>query len=610
MKWLNNITIRYKLLLLLIALPSAILATYLYVATETVRADKLTYITDSSMAVSRSAAAQTRAEFVALLNLFKPLSYEALYKGHVGEASELLFQSDPLFNAFIIYKVQGSNYFQSDLKEKSKDYVAHKMENQKAWNAFLDRTNKNGYGVMMVFNEDTIILGQRIKSASQDDGMLFIAFYQIQDLISRFGGRGDYKQLLINLDGKILIGADNSSDEIIENLKKSNLLSEFGNSNLNLNEVSRTITNKAKQLKMNSIVKVGFADLAVVSIVDQSVALAAIKVLWQESILFFIIMISVTVVISLLASKKLVAYLLELHEASMSIASGNFKIKVPIRSKDEVGHLAQSFNDMANEIDRLFNEMVHKTRMEGELKTAKTVQETFFPEPLFNLKNLEVAGNFRPATECGGDWWYYFKVDNKLYILLTDATGHGVPAALMTSAARSVSIMLERNKYSPQEALALMNYVIYQVSKGKMMMTGCLVCIDEDTGDIDFCNASHDPPILIPNKSELSKGDLNFLQKAAGLRLGQSPDSTYPVEKIKLNPGETLLLYTDGVYEFVNSKGAYFKERDFIKAILKGCSEAKTAETILNSIKQQMDEFNTKTEVDDDVTMVVIKWRE
>src|SRR5205823_2940179 len=109
----------------------------------------------------------------------------------------------------------------------------------------------------------------------------------------------------------------------------------------------------------------------------------------------------------------------------------------------EVGGLAESFNYMAAEVSRLMSETAEKARMQSELATVKTVQETLFPASQSQFGPIRIKGHFEPASECGGDWWNYSRVEDKIFLWIGDATGHGAPAALITGAACSAAAVIE-----------------------------------------------------------------------------------------------------------------------------------------------------------------------
>ena len=186
--------------------------------------------------------------------------------------------------------------------------------------------------------------------------------------------------------------------------------------------------------------RLGLSDIVVISTVSMNKALKAVDVLIKKSALFFIALIASTLLISLFASSQLTSALRELFEATAKIAQGDFSVRVLVRSKDEVGGLAESFNWMAEKVSHLMSETAEKARMENELATVKTVQETLFPADNLSDPRAQVVGHFQPASECGGDWWSYTLIGNKLYLWIGDATGHGAPAALITSAGQAMRL--------------------------------------------------------------------------------------------------------------------------------------------------------------------------
>ena len=124
-------------------------------------------------------------------------------------------------------------------------------------------------------------------------------------------------------------------------------------------------------------------------------------------------------------------------ERVKKLSDGDFKSEVSINSGDELENLGASFNFMTSKIDSFMSEMVEKGRMESELATAQAVQSSLFPDAHIKNEKTEIAGHYESASECGGDWWGCKFVDDKLYFFVGDATGHGVPAALLTATVSS-----------------------------------------------------------------------------------------------------------------------------------------------------------------------------
>jgi sigma-B regulation protein RsbU (phosphoserine phosphatase) len=346
----------------------------------------------------------------------------------------------------------------------------------------------------------------------------------------------------------------------------------------------------------------------VVSTVEKKKALGAVEILIRKSLIFFGILLAVTAIISLVASNTLTSALTSLFQATKKVSEGDFNIRVNVTSSDEVGALAENFNLMAAEVSRLLQETAQKARMESELQTAKTVQETLFPENEAKLGPLSISGFYEPASECGGDWWHYCQSGRKIFLWIGDATGHGAPAALITSAAKSASTIIERLNITPAQALELLNRSIYDVSKGRIMMTFFLASYDPDTAELTYANASHEAPFLIKKGSHpLKKKDLIPLNEVNNPRLGQARETKYKQTTVRLDPEDMVFFYTDGIPDIQNGAKLSWGEREFIKAIVAANKDYPSATESVARLAQMMQDHRQNGTLIDDVTFFVVK---
>ena len=178
--------------------------------------------------------------------------------------------------------------------------------------------------------------------------------------------------------------------------------------------------------------KLSLASISVVSMLDKEDAFEAVQKLILQSLYVLSFLFFSTFIVSIFASRGVTNTINELLQGTLKMASGDLSVKLNVKSQDEVGVLAQNFNVMAGEVSRLMMEEKEKSRMASELKTAQTVQNTLFPKSDFKNEQYNISGYYSPASECGGDWWYYYTDNDKVYLLIGDATGHGAPAALIT----------------------------------------------------------------------------------------------------------------------------------------------------------------------------------
>lgn len=359
-----------------------------------------------------------------------------------------------------------------------------------------------------------------------------------------------------------------------------------------------------EQKLLLSFSKVNLGNLYIASYVPKSIALEAINELIIKSILFLGLIVCVTLFISVLASNKMTASLKKLYAATQQIATGQLDVELNIKSKDEIGGLAHGFQHMAQEIKRLLNETKEKTRMESELKTAHLVQSTLFPEPSFKSDSIDVVGYYESASECGGDWWYYNTVNNSTYLWIGDATGHGVPAALVTSAARSAATILqELPDLSPHQILGMLNRSIYGVAKGQVLMTFFFAKFDHKTKVLTYSSASHDPPYLFPYKDEkLKKRDIKPLMDSNGPRLGEDLNSTYEESTVQLTQKDRIVFYTDGIPELADPNGTQWGERKFLKTLLDEFNIGSDISTVSEALLQNIKIHRDGHPLEDDVT--------
>lgn len=341
-------------------------------------------------------------------------------------------------------------------------------------------------------------------------------------------------------------------------------------------------------------------------------ALRATYELTEKFILLGLMCIGAAVVLALFFSKGLTSPLNALTEATKEISSGNFSLNLNSKSSDEIGILSSSFNLMSVKIQELIQESVEKTKIEGELAIASTVQQTLFPAESADGKNFEIRSFFTPASQVGGDWWGFFENKNKLILTVADATGHGFPSALITAAARSCFSVIERlaTDYpefvlSPKSLLSFANRAIYESAKGQIMMTFFVGVIDFDKKEITYASAGHNPPWLYRKSGDDYK--LKALM-ATGQRLGEARENVEFEEKTTaIDNGDILVLYTDGVLEGKNLEGEQFGKKRARRIIESGLKVG--LGTAVSNLAQEFLKYNEGKLLDDDVTIAATEFK-
>jgi sigma-B regulation protein RsbU (phosphoserine phosphatase) len=231
------------------------------------------------------------------------------------------------------------------------------------------------------------------------------------------------------------------------------------------------------------------------------------------------------------------------------------------------------------------------------------------------LGDLEVSAYFKPASECGGDWWGSIEQDHRLILLIGDATGHGVPAALITAAAHSCATTLKRLAetlanlpLTPSFIMDSLNAAIFHAGRGRVKMTFFVAVIDTATGQVQFANASHELPLICRDPGEgvdATKEHLDTFDARPDPCLGESLDTVYHEHTAEIGPGDTFVLYTDGIIECQNAAKEEYGERRLSRSLLKAASDA--AAGIKERLVTQALAFYEKPVQEDDITVVVVK---
>ena len=283
------------------------------------------------------------------------------------------------------------------------------------------------------------------------------------------------------------------------------------------------------------------------------------------------------------------------------------------------------FNIRASLIDRLSNSYVLTLlgqevtqvkltavefgRMQGELNTAKEVQESLFIESNFNNQKCSISASYTSASECGGDWWYYNQIGERMFVWIGDVTGHGVAAALVTAAARASVSLIERDpSITPLKALKHLNWAVSAVSQGKKLMSFFIASIDLKTGECEYANAGHPAPIHINKTSAPPEtSDLRFLPLTASTLLGMIPDPHFEEGKFNLKSGDTLFAYTDGVTEIENEREIAFGDRRLFKALLESEKASLEIEAMKTKLTKTLTDFQGSAPLPDDQTFLIFK---
>ncbi|HEY0991289.1 MAG TPA: SpoIIE family protein phosphatase [Kofleriaceae bacterium] len=287
------------------------------------------------------------------------------------------------------------------------------------------------------------------------------------------------------------------------------------------------------------------------------------------------------------------------------IARGDLGARVEITSSDEIGLLGTNFNFMADQISILLEQTAEKARIEQELEVAKAIQETLVPtsDPI-DHGVLKFAGFYQPAAQTGGDWWSWHElVGGKVLLVIGDVTGHGVPSAMITAAAKAacdVARYVYRDDVTVTGLLEIMNHAIFESAQRRFVMTCFASIVDTQRRTITYANAGHNFPYLF--RAGDGRGEFGSLM-IRGNRLGDDRDSRYEAKTTELIPGDVLVWYTDGIVECENMAGEEYGEKRFRASVRRAA--ALDAGEMRDAIVGDATAYFSDAPRKDDITMIV-----
>ena len=247
------------------------------------------------------------------------------------------------------------------------------------------------------------------------------------------------------------------------------------------------------------------------------------------------------------------------------------------------------------ENSRLFEvEKKEKEAMQSELKEAKYIQSGLFPKTSPVLDSFVINGMCEPSFEVGGDWYDYIHLHSgKIGVVLADVSGKGLPAALLMSSARTIFRVIAAAEDSPSKVLTKVNEYLVDDLPPTRFITMIYLVIDPLSGTITMANAGHMWPIHKSNSS------VNQLKFESGFPLGIQKEG-YGEYSVNIDPGDKLILYSDGVSEAVNIREQFFDEKMIFASLAKDDAD-------LYTIYHDVKAFAGTAEQNDDITLVEIE---
>jgi sigma-B regulation protein RsbU (phosphoserine phosphatase) len=303
-------------------------------------------------------------------------------------------------------------------------------------------------------------------------------------------------------------------------------------------------------------------------------------------------------IVAFFTSRLSTGHILTIIDAWRRLARGDFSVRLKSRMKDERDQLVDAFNEIVPKIEE-------HMRMSTALGLAQEVQQSLLPQRDPSFPGFDIAGTSIYCDETGGDYYDFIKTNRSgqaiLAVVVGDVSGHGVSSALLMATARAL-IMLRSSM--PGEAAGIINdvnrYLSLDTAQTGNFMTFFYCELTERERELRWVRAGHDPAMIYDPAS-----DAFDELKGQGMALGLDGSFEYDAFHRRIEPGQIMLIGTDGIWEMRNTAGEMFGKEALMEIIRN--NQTATARQIVDTIIESLGRFRGDETAEDDITMVVIK---
>ncbi|TYT73932.1 PP2C family protein-serine/threonine phosphatase [Desulfobotulus mexicanus] len=274
----------------------------------------------------------------------------------------------------------------------------------------------------------------------------------------------------------------------------------------------------------------------------------------------------------------------------------------PGNPADELDIVADAINTMRVSIAETLEQKAEKARMEGELRAAANIQKVLLPTHPPDIKLLDLAFSFEPALEVSGDYFDFFPLDDhRLGIVIADASGKGIPAALIANAARVLLMANPRQQDRPEALFKTLNRTLPQTMGMGHFLTMSYLLLDTDQRELTLVSAGHDPVFI-----KKASGEILSL-KPPGYPFCRLHQKTFDLRlkslTLSFEPGDTIFAYTDGLSESLSPEQIPFGEQGIRNAM---AAPHTSAADLIRHMQNRLSDFCQHIEPCDDVTLVAV----
>jgi sigma-B regulation protein RsbU (phosphoserine phosphatase) len=323
----------------------------------------------------------------------------------------------------------------------------------------------------------------------------------------------------------------------------------------------------------------------------------------------FLIIQAMALIAGFALAKSLTGSVHQLFTGTERVRQGDFTHKIAIKTEDQLGELAGSFNSMTASIEDLLRQAQEKKRLEEELRIAHEIQMSLLPQGPLTMPGLSVTALCVPAREVGGDYYDFLPLDDhRVGVLIADVSGKGTSAALYMAELKGLVLSLSEIHTSPRSMLIAANRIIAAHLDARSFITMTYAVIDMRARTMTYARAGHTPLIFVPGcRGPRTAQILVPDGMVVGLKLdhGEMFERHLHEETIPLNPGDVCLFFTDGISEAMNPHDDLFGEARLGQFVERHADLP--SEELRERMLREIAAFVGDAPQHDDMTMILLK---
>ena len=328
----------------------------------------------------------------------------------------------------------------------------------------------------------------------------------------------------------------------------------------------------------------------------------------------FLIIQFVALVIGFVLARQITGAVHDLFTGTQHVRAGDFGHQIPVRARDQLGELAESFNLMTGEVTTLLGEMADKGRMEQEMFAARAIQQKLLPTGPLKVTGLVVSAFCEPAREVAGDYYDFLPItDTMIGLLIADVAGKGLAAGLYMAQLKVIVQSLARLHHEPKTFLTAVNKVVSANLDAASFITMAYGVVDIERREMTFARAGHCPLIHVPACDPPGMRHARLLAPdglVVGLQIddGTMFENLLAEQTIAIAPGDLVVWFTDGISETMNESFDCFGEERLARVVEQYAHLP--FDQLRSYILAELRTFAAGADQHDDMTMILMKIEE